>query len=85
MAKEWTDEEVQAEIREAVRIVNEDRERATYAELHSRYGTKPEGEGDEGGGDEGDGKTKPPPAKAPKTKEEKTARKSLWWGEIEDE
>jgi hypothetical protein len=73
--KEWTDDEVQAEIREAVRIVNEDRERATYKSLHERYGkestdppgTPPKKEGD----------ADPP--------EGNKKSKSLYWGEGHDE
>jgi hypothetical protein len=45
--KEWTDEEVRAEIAAAVKIVAEDRERAQYKSLHERFGEKaapPEGE-----------------------------------------
>jgi hypothetical protein len=75
MAKEWTDEEVQAEIREAVRIVHEDRERATYQQLHERFGQKPSPSGDPK-----DGKNPPPPKDGgdqPPTQK----RKSLWWGE----
>lgn len=78
MAKEWTDEEVTAEIREAVRIVNEDRERATYAQLHERYGQKPPPEGDPK-----DGKNTPPP-KTDGTEPPKK-RRSIWWGDRLDE
>lgn len=77
MAKEWTDDEVQEEIRKAVAIVREDREKATYAELHSRYGQKPEGEeGKEGG--------PTPPPKKDKTEETSKKKKSIWWAESEE-
>lgn len=73
--KEWTDEEVQAEIREAVRIVAEDREKETYAGLHSKYGPKE--------GDADPGKVPPPPKE--KTEDgEKPKRKSMWWGETDE-
>jgi hypothetical protein len=74
--KEWTDEEVQAEIAEAVRIVNEDRERATYKSLHERYGkesTDPPGT---------------PPKKEegdPKPEGDKKKSRSLYWGEGSDD
>jgi hypothetical protein len=84
--KEWTDDEIRAEIKDAVRIVAEDREKARYLELHSRYGAKPE-EGEkteETEETEDDGGTKPPPQKPPK--EEGTKKKrSLWWAESDDE
>lgn len=77
--KEWTDEEVQAEIREAVRIVHEDRERATYQQLHERYGQKPPPSGDPK-----DDKTPPPPKKDGEEPPKK--RRSIYWGErLEEE
>lgn len=75
--KEWTDEEVQAEIREAVRIVHEDRERQTYQQLHERYGQKPSGSDKPE-----DGKT-PPPAKDDAGEPPKK-RRSIYWGETDD-
>lgn len=77
--KEWTDEDVQTEIREAVRIVHEDRERATYRQLHEKYGQ------DNGGTpDPKDGKNPPPPKEEP-TEPEKKKRRSLYWGDRLDE
>jgi len=77
MAKEWTDEEVQALISDSVKIVAEDRERAQYQALHERFGAKPEDSKD-------DGKT-PPPKKDDKPEDPKPKKKSLWWGETDDE
>lgn len=80
MAKEWTDEEVQAEIREAVRIVNEDRERATYKQLHERYGQK------DGSKDKPEDGKQPPPPKDDGGEPPAKKRRSLWWGDrLEDE
>jgi len=74
--REWTDDEVKAEIAAAVKIVAEDRERATYAELHGKYGAPVNPE------DKGDGKT-PPPAKD--KEDDKPPKTSLWWGKQEGE
>ena len=74
-SKEWTDEEVQAEIKEAVRIVNEDRERATYAQLHERYGEKPKSDPKDG----------PPPPKNDDPTPTEKKRRSLWWGDRLDD
>ena len=76
MAKEWTDEEVQAEIQAAVKIVAEDRERAEYNRLHGVYGPKEV--------DAEDGKTPPPKKEDKKTTEDAPKkRKSMWWGETD--
>jgi hypothetical protein len=75
MAREWTDEEVKAEIAAAVKIVAEDREKATYANLHSKYGDK-------------EGNPNSPPKKeegAPPSPENMPKKKSLWWGESAEE
>jgi hypothetical protein len=76
--REWTDEEVQAEISAAVKMVAEDRERAEYNRLHGLYGAKPDGD------DKGDGKT-PPPKKDDKKdgppEGDGKKRRSVWWGE----
>jgi len=69
MPKEWTDEEVQAEISAAVAIVREDRfEKFVRDKV-----------GGSGSGDPGKGDKTPPPAKEggnpPPTK------RSLWWGD----
>lgn len=69
----WTDDDVKAEIREAVRIVHEDRQRATYAELHERFGDKPRDPDD----------PKPPP-KEP-TLDDVKPKRSIWWGETSDD
>lgn len=86
-AKKWTDEEVQAEIKNAVRIVTEDRERASYAQLHEKYGKEASGDpSGSDGGSNGDGKT--PPKKEGETEsdlEGSGKKRSLWWGEMSDE
>jgi len=85
MAKKWTDEEVQAEIREAVKIVSEDRERARYAQLHEKYGKgSGDGSGDSDSGNNGDGKTPPKKDGEPEPDLDGGGkRKSLWWGEVD--
>lgn len=75
--KEWTDEEIQQEIRDAVAIVQEDRERADYTRLHERFGQSKEPTDPNA--------PKPPPAKDPQDKPKPTGRRSIWWGEIEDD
>lgn len=75
MARKWTDEEVQAEIKAAVAMVAEDREKAQYLSLHKRYGQGVKDDPDK------DGPT-PPPAKDGDPPPEPTERrKSLWWGD----
>lgn len=82
MTKKWTDEEVQAEIQAAVKIVAEDRERAEYARLHGKYGT----ESDNPNGDSGSDDGKTPPKKEGETEPSvETGRKSLWWGAVTDD
>lgn len=82
MARKWTDEEVQKEIRDAVAIVAQDRERAQYLALHERYGSKD----DSGKGDPPKDGPTPPPAKDGDPPPEPTEKKkSLWWGDaLED-
>lgn len=75
MAKEWTDDEVQEAIRDAVKIVAADKERAEYERLHGLYGQK-----QEENEDQGDGKT-PPPKKDKEDKTPPKGKRSLWWGE----
>lgn len=74
MAREWTDDEVSAEIRAAVDIVRKDKERAEYTRLHGLYGS---GEGDPPS--DPDDPNKPPPKKDKTEPEPK--RRSLWWGD----
>jgi hypothetical protein len=77
VAKEWTDDEIKAEIKRCHDIVREDRERASYTSLHEKYG-KPAYEGQtevEGG---------PPPRKDPPEKSEPKKKRSIWFGEIDD-
>lgn len=70
MAREWTDDEVTKEIRDAVAIVREDR-LETF--LRGRFGNSDKDKDDSGnagtdkGTDAGNG--------------DKPKRKSLWWGE----
>jgi hypothetical protein len=68
MGKEWTDEEVQAEIRAAVDIVKEDR---FLKALSSKLDTKPP-----------DGPPAPPRKDPPEKPDDKppAAKGSLWWG-----
>lgn len=69
MGKEWTDDDVKAEIAEAVRIVREDKFEAF---VRSRTGTQtPQGSG-----------SAPPPKQTPPEPPEPTkVKKGLWWGE----
>lgn len=76
MAKEWTDEEIQAEIKKNFEIVREDRERKAYLELHERF--KPQEGEDKGGSNPPPKKEKGEEGEPPKTK------KSLWWGNYEN-
>jgi hypothetical protein len=75
MAKEWSDDEISAEIKRCHDIVREDRERAQYTTLHERFGkteTDTETEG------------KPPPAKETGPEgDPKPKKRSIWWGETE--
>ena len=75
MARKWTDEEVQAEIRTAVAMVAEDRDRAHYKTLHERFGDKPAGDPPK------DGPTPPPAKDGDPTPEPTEKKKSLWWGD----
>lgn len=74
MGKEWTDEEVAEEIKNAVAIVREDRFEAF---VRSRTGqtndNPPSGNGQSDNGGNGGGNDNPPPKKG----------RSLWWGESE--
>lgn len=75
MAKEWTDEEVKAEIAEAVRIVREDKFEAF---VRGRMGNAPESGGKPG--------SAPPPTDPKDPGKETSKRGSLWWGQaLEDE
>lgn len=72
MAKEWTDDEVSAEIAAAVAIVREDkfeafvRTKLPQTPADQNGGTGQSGDGGNGGGNDPDKK-----------------KKSLWWGETE--
>lgn len=76
MAKQWTDEEVQKEIKDAIAIVREDRFE-TY--VRGRLGT-PSGNPNDppNPGNPGNGDPNPNPSGDPPK-----AKKSLWWGETE--
>ena len=76
MAREWTDEEVRAEIAEAVRIVREDQEKATYKSLHEKYGEKAEPPDGKKGG-----KEPPPPKEDGGEPDKPKGKRSLWWGD----
>jgi hypothetical protein len=79
--RKWTDDEVKAEIREAVRIVTEDREKATYATLHEKYGNKDAPNPDDS--KDGD-KSKSPPRKEGEPEpdlDRSKQKRSLFWGD----
>lgn len=75
MAREWTDEEVTKEIRDAVAIVREDR-LETF--LRSRF-TNPADDK----GNSGDAGTNPNSGAGNGNPSGTKAKKSLWWGESE--
>lgn len=79
MAKEWTDDEVQKEIRDAIAIAREDGILKHVRGLHEKLDKlmtpeNPEGEPTEG---------QPPPEGEPKDSnaQDKKQRRSLWWGD----
>jgi hypothetical protein len=77
MAREWTDDEVQKEISEAVQIVREDRIDTLIRNRLSTTPANPDDKKDkapESGGNPDDNSGGNAPAK----------RKSLWWGETDD-
>ena len=76
MAKEWTDEEVTQQIKEAVEIVREDR---LESFLRGRFGAPsndPNGGNDPSKNDGKDGGNPNPDGSSNK-------KRSLWWGETE--
>jgi len=73
MAKEWSDEEVQAAISDAVRIVREDR-----FEAFVRGRVSPPNDDNGGANPPPSGGSNPDPNGAP------PKRKSLWWGETDE-
>jgi hypothetical protein len=81
--REWTDEEVRAEIAAAVAIVREDRDREHYKTLHEKYGESPSGDG-------GNPPSHGPPAPPKKEGEgepnvDAGKKRGLWWGEALNE
>ena len=70
MAREWTDDEVQKEIRDAVAIVREDRLETFLRSRFSNSTDDKDGTGDKSG----DGKDNSGDGNSPK-------KKGLWWGE----
>ena len=70
MAREWTDDEVTKEIRDAVAIVREDR-LETF--LRGRFGNQSDGKDDSGNAGTGQ--------KSDAGNGNPNKRKSLWWGE----
>jgi len=82
--KEWTDEEVKAEIAAAVKIVNDDREKAEYDRLHGKYGQSPSGDS---GNPTGDGPAAPPKkeGEGESNVDPSAKKRGLWWGEALDE
>ena len=75
MAKTWTDEEVAAEIKAAHDIWASDYEKAQYNRLKEKY-DKPANPTDPNAPPRKDD----PPAPTPDKK-----KKSIWWGEIDNE
>lgn len=73
--KDWTDEEIRAEIGAAVKMVAEDKEKIEYQRLHGKFSTPPTKDGPQ-----------PPPEKDPPTDPPEKKKRSIWWGETtEDE
>lgn len=79
MPKEWNDDEIKAEIAEAVRIAREDGILRSIRDLPNQLreamgsgNPKPDSEPTEGN---------PPPPKEPKDSNATPKSKSLWWGE----
>lgn len=70
MAREWTDDEVQAEIDKAVQIVREDKQYKMLSDLHSR-----------GNGNPNSSPNDPPPSGGNGNPTDKK-KKSLFWGEV---
>lgn len=71
MGKEWTDEEVAEEIRNAVKIVAEDR---LFKGLSDRLGSQANQSGS------GTGNTPNPP---PSSGSDAPKKRGLWWGDTE--
>jgi hypothetical protein len=65
MPKDWTDDEIRAMIADSRRIVEEDREKATYTTLHEKYGVKADPKA-------------PPPKQDDPPPDDKPKRKPLW-------
>lgn len=76
MGKEWTDDEVAAEISAAVQIVREDRMDKFIRERLGPSGSSPTKDPE---------KTAPPGKTEPGTSTPPKPKRSLWWGEIEGE
>ncbi len=70
MAKEWTDDEVQAEINKAVQIVREDRIDTLIRNRLSPPSNDPN-----------DKKNDPPPSSGGNGGNPSTKKKGLWWGD----
>lgn len=70
MSKEWTDDEVRAEIAEAIKIVREDRFEQF---VRSKIGPV--------GGNSEPTEPKAPPRGEPKDAPTDKKKRSLWWGE----
>ncbi len=71
MAKEWTDDEVQAEINAAVQIVREDKQYKMLSDIHSRNPSDPANPSG----------NPPPPGSNGNPADKK--KKGLFWGETE--
>jgi hypothetical protein len=86
MAKEWTDDEVQAFIRETIGIAREDKIMSSVKGLHERLdklfpgGNPTDDPADGGKDDKTPPKTDPKPSSDPATK----PKRSLWWGEVSE-
>lgn len=80
MAKEWTDEEVQEEIRKAFSIFREDHIVKSIRGLEEKLSGLAGKRSDTSDSDAGEGD--PPPVKD-KPSEGNKPRKSVWWGELD--
>lgn len=76
MAREWTDDEVRAEIREAIRIAKEDGIYRRIADLESKLSGRSDPTADPSGKEPGEGDA--PPKNPPKESQE-TKRRGGWW------
>lgn len=84
MAREWTDEEVQKEIADAIAIVREDRFESFVRGRLAANESEPNDPGTEPKSGK-EPKTSPPPPKETVDPPAKKKRSSLFFGELDDE